>query len=148
MTMFHTTRWLSGIKAIAAISAIALSFPAAAVAQTNATDTNFSNDLYNFLQDQNAISHYMAVGIESQIGLTNAEIAQSMCVEMAAGGSVQDLYAAFMSGVEMGASNVHQADYAELEYAAQLYFGSVLNLGSAYYCPGYQAEVVRALQTL
>ncbi|MEM9947531.1 MAG: hypothetical protein AAF810_15955 [Cyanobacteria bacterium P01_D01_bin.36] len=150
MTLFGSTRWSAKVKAIALTSApiaLALFVPTTAIAQTS-TDQNFESDLYSFLQSQNTLSHYMATGIEQQIGMSNPEIAQSLCYEMAAGHSVQGLHADFLTGVQMMRSSVNPADYEELKYAAELYFGSVINLGSAYYCPEYQAEVVEGLSNL
>jgi len=147
MRIFGSSRWLKKVKAIAMMSAVALSVPTAAIAQTS-TDQSFEGDLYNFLQSENAIAHYMATNLEQQIGLSHAEIAQGLCYAMEGGESVQKLHADFLTGFQMQADNISAADYEELRYSAELYFGTVINLGAAYYCPSYHEGVIQALSAL
>lgn len=140
--MFNASKLLTGLKVLPLLGAMALSTPTAALAQTNANDQNFLNDMYSFLHGQDDLAHELANWMGDEM---NVYVAQSLCQEFASGRSAQSLYAEFNAGV---ISTMDAATYEQVDYATGLYIGSIMNLGSAYYCPEYQPQVVQALQSL
>lgn len=149
MKVLRSGNWLSVFQSLALLGAVVVFSPTAASAQTNHTDVNFLGDLYSFLESQNDLAHYIATSMEvSSISRVNAEGAQEVCDSLASGMSAQNIYNVFMSETLYDRRGTDIHTYEEIEYAVGLYFGSVMNLGSAYYCPNYHADVVQALRVL
>lgn len=156
MKIFSLVNWLAKIKTIAVMSVIALSFPAVAMAiptstrlaQASTTDQNFLKDLYSFLHSQDAIAYHLATEADVQENLIpNIAFAQAICFDIANGIEAEENYNLVMSDISTMASGMDQLAREEILYSASLYFGTVMNLGSAYYCPEYQAEIVQFLST-
>ncbi|MEO1394967.1 MAG: hypothetical protein AAFV90_18850 [Cyanobacteria bacterium J06634_5] len=138
-----------GFKRFVRLGAFALSVPlsvsTSAIAQT--TEQNYLNDLYSFLQGQDTLAYRTATYYETSNDL-NVWMAQSFCQDLANGGNTEAVYTEFMAGAMQAGSLPTQAATERLNYSVGLYIGSVMNLGSAYYCPQYQDQVVQALRNL
>ncbi len=143
MKVFNVSNFLAGLKVVSLLGAIALFSPTEAIAQPGIDDQNFLSDLYSFLQSEDSLSHELAYAMGDDM---NMMIAQSVCQELSSGRSPQSLYAEFNAGV---VNSVPDPEiYNQIDYSTGLYIGSIMNLGSAYYCPQYQPRVVQALQSL
>ncbi|MEL6604507.1 MAG: DUF732 domain-containing protein [Cyanobacteria bacterium J06614_10] len=143
---FRKTALRNSVRAIALSSLIALSAPAAASAQTSAADQEYLDSLYSFLQAQDNTAYGLAINEMRDEG--NIWIAKTFCQSFERGASPADVYSVYMSAVMNAIGPGSGAAYEQATYALGLYSGSVMNLGSAYYCPQYQPQVEQALRSL
>lgn len=137
---------MKGLKLGALLSAIVCSFPVAAIAQTNSTDSAYLNDLYSFLQSEDTITYTMAT--QSMSPADSVWAAQMFCDTFSSGVDPADAYAVYTSAA-IGQGETYGAHFTEeIAYAIGLYGGAVMNLGAAHYCPQHQQKVQQALNAL
>lgn len=134
------------LKLSVLLGAVAVLWPTTAIAQTTANDQAYINDLHSFLQTQDAITYTMAT--QAMTPEQNVWAAQMFCQTFASGVSPTDAYTTYTSAALSQASAYGQSFTDEMAYAVGLYGGTVMNLGSSYYCPEYQADVQQALSSL
>lgn len=133
-------------KFSALLAAALLVLPTAAAAQPTPTDQAYLDDLYRFLQTQDATTYSMAT--QTMSPEQNIWAAKTFCQTFSAGVSPSDAYAAYLSRA-IGSSALTESRLTdEMAYAVGLYGGTVMNLGASYYCPQYQLQVEQALQSL
>ena len=127
----------------ALFSALAISFPTAAVAQTTSADQAYLDDLYSFLENQDSITYTMATrGMSAE---QNIWAAQMFCQTLSSGVEPIDAYSAYTSAAVAQASSLGTTLTDEMAYAVGLYGGAVMNLGAFHYCPQFQPQVSQAL---
>jgi hypothetical protein len=116
----------------------------AAPAKAQSTHDYYLGDLYDFLaaNDQFAYTVAMEIGHE-----TNVMAAQELCIAYSEGLSPTDAYSWITTSIVSEATRYDVAFTNQQTYALNLYVGSVMNLGAAYYCPEYQPSVERALSS-
>ncbi|MEL6263186.1 MAG: hypothetical protein AAFR12_19180 [Cyanobacteria bacterium J06626_6] len=136
----------NGLRAIALSGLVTLSAPTAAAAQMSTADQDYLNSLYSFLQAQDTTAYGLATNEMRDEG--NIWIAQTFCQSFERGASPADVYSVYMSAVMDAIGPGSGEAYEQATYAIGLYSGSVMNLGSAYYCPQYQPQVEQALRSL
>jgi hypothetical protein len=142
---------MKGFKFSVLLSALAIALPTAAfaapvqIAQNTSADTAYLEDLYGFLQGQDSTTYAMAT--EAMTPEQSVWAAQMFCQTFSAGISPAEAYDIYTTSAVTEASN-YGAATEEMLYAIGLYGGAVMNLGSAHYCPEYQAQVAQALQAL
>ncbi|MFK8182773.1 MAG: hypothetical protein AB8B99_05310 [Phormidesmis sp.] len=130
----------------ALLGAVVCSLPMAAIAQTNAADSAYLNDLYSFLEREDSITYTMAT--QSMTPEDSVWAAQMFCDTFASGVAPADAYAVYTSAA-IGQGQTYGEHFTEeIAYAVGLYGGAVMNLGAAHYCPQYQPQVQQALQSL
>lgn len=126
------------------LGALALAAPTAAVAQTESVDRAFLNSLYSFLQEQDNLAYQVAV---SQVGdASNVWLAQGICIDFQNGLSPADGYDMMVNAALSQLQGLSGPAYEQASYSVALYGGTMMNLGSAYYCPQYQPAVEQALR--
>ncbi|MEO1634126.1 MAG: hypothetical protein AAFS04_03475 [Cyanobacteria bacterium J06631_9] len=135
-----------GFSLFALLGVAAVSVPTAAIAQYTSQDQQYLTDLYNFLQSQDELTYALAADEMGHEG--NIWVAQSFCSEFENGVSPEDVYSIFTSAALSQLQAPSAQAYEEIAYSIGLYGGSVMNLGSAYYCPQYQPQVEQALRSL
>lgn len=129
---------------------IALSMPTTALAQTTEADESFLQALYSFLETHSAGAHRLAISYEEHEATSNITTAKAVCGYYANGLGFQDAWNDFNfvpALFEDGQRNI-QASREQVEFIAQLYFGSVANLGAAYYCPEFHTQVIDDLRAM
>ncbi len=134
------------LKLSALIGAIACLLPTAALAQTNAADNAYLNDLYRFLEREDAVTYKMATQAMSPEDSVWA--ARMFCQTFASGASPADVYSAYTDAAISEAATYGSYLTEDVAYSIGLYGGAVMNLGSAHYCPYYQPKVEQALRAL
>ena len=137
---------MKGLKLSALISAIALSLPTVALAQTTPADRDYINDLFNFLENEDAITYELATQAMSPEDSVWA--AQMFCETFSAGVSPAAAFSVYTSAAIGEASNQGASITDEMAYAVGLYGGAVMNIGSTHYCPQYQTQVEQALRSI
>ena len=145
---------MKGFQFSAVLGAIALSISTVATttaanaqtAQPSPSDNAYLNQLYSFLESEDAITYAMAT--QSMTGEANVWAAQMFCRTFEAGVSPADAFSVYTSSAISQAAEQGVNITEEMAYAVGLYGGAVMNLGSAHYCPQYQADVEQALQSL
>mgnify|MGYP001793336959 CR=1 FL=1 len=149
---FRLMRRFAGLKRglglCLSVGVLAFGGPTAALAQVqiDATDRNFLNDLYTFLQGQDEMSYQLAAGIIGDE--TNVWLAKGVCLDFDRGLSPADGYDLFVTAARSQMHTIPLEQQAQAAYSVDLYGGSLMNLGSAYYCPQYQPQVEAALRAL
>lgn len=130
------------------VGMLTFSAPMAALAQVqiDANDRNFLNDLYNFLQGQDEMAYQVAAGFVGDE--TNVWLAKGVCLDFDRGLSPADGYELFVAAARSQMHTIPQDQQAQAAYSVDLYGGSLMNLGAAYYCPQYQPQVEAALRAL
>ena len=138
----RSLHWFAGIAGtVAAISVMA---PTAS-AQSSA-DQNYLNDLYSFLYEQDTLAYNAAT---QHLGnAVNIQIALDMCQAYRQGVQPADAFSFVTTYAMSEAANRGANLDGQGSYSLGLYVGTVMNLGSAYYCPEYQPNVVQALQSM
>ncbi|MEL6137034.1 MAG: hypothetical protein AAFR42_06455 [Cyanobacteria bacterium J06628_6] len=125
-------------------TATVLATAPAALAQS--ADQNYISDLYNFLGSQDELAYVVAA---EYIGADmNVYLAQSFCQAYREGVSPADAFSYFTTYAISEAANSGYALGDAEAYTLGLYAGSVMNLGAAYYCPEYSAQVEQALNAM
>ncbi|MEM9151007.1 MAG: DUF732 domain-containing protein [Cyanobacteria bacterium P01_F01_bin.3] len=133
-----------GVQIFTLLGAFALAAPTAAVAQTESVDRAFLNSLYSFLQEQDNLAYQVAV---SQVGdASNVWLAQGICIDFQNGLSPADGYDMMVNAALSQLQGLSGPAYEQASYSVALYGGTMMNLGSAYYCPQYQPAVEQALR--
>ena len=133
-----------GVQIFTLLGAFALAAPTAAVAQTESVDRAFLNSLYSFLQEQDNLAYQVAV---SQVGDdSNVWLAQGICIDFQNGLSPADGYDMMVNAALSQLQGLSGPAYEQASYSVALYGGTMMNLGSAYYCPQYQPAVEQALR--
>lgn len=144
---------MKGFKFSVLLSAVAIALPTAAlaqplpvrIAQNASANSAYLEDLYGFLQGQDSTTYTMAT--QAMTPEQSVWAAQMFCETFSSGISPTEAYSIYTASAVTEATN-YGADTEEMLYAIGLYGGAVMNLGSAHYCPEYQAQVVQALQAL
>ena len=115
-------------------------------AMAQSTDQSYINDLYNFLNSQDQVAYAVA---SQYLGADmNIYLAQSFCQAFRDGMPPGDAFSYFTTYSMSEAANRGYPVGDNEAYVLGLYAGSVMNLGSAYYCPEYQGQVQQALNAL
>ena len=134
---------MKGFKLPALLGAITCAIPAAAIAQTTSADGAYLDDLYSFLQREDAITYTMAT--QAMAPEDNVWAAQMFCQTFSSGVSPAEAYSVYTTAAINQASTYGEYFTEEAAYAIGLYGGAVMNLGAAHYCPQYQPQVEQAL---
>ena len=116
-----------------------------AIAQSSPSDSEYLNNLYDFLQGQDEVTYQMATTAMS--AEDNIWAAQMFCQTFELGANPSDVFAVYTSAA-VEEANARGGMTDEMAYAIGLYGGAVMNVGAAHYCPQYQPQVQQALQAL
>ena len=145
---FRLTGLRRGFQLCLSVGILALSAPTAALAQVqiDAADRNFLNDLYSFLQGQDAMAYQVAAGFVGDE--TNVWLAKGICLDFDRGLSPADGYALFVAAARSQMQNIPQQQYDQSAYSVDLYGGALMNLGAAYYFPKWRPPVYTALPSM
>ncbi len=115
-------------------------------AAAQSIDQSFVNDLYSFLGSQDDVAYTVA---SQYLGAdANVYLAQAFCQAFREGVSPGDAFSYFTTYAMSEAVNNGYPVGDNEAYVLGLYAGSVMNLGSAYYCPEYQGTVQQALNAM
>ena len=137
---------MKGFKLSALLGAITCALPTAAIAQTTPTDSAYLDDLYSFLQSEDAMTYTMAT--QAMTPEDNVWAAQMFCQTFDSGVSPAEAYSVYSTAAIDEASTYGEYFTEEAAYAIGLYGGAVMSIGAAYYCPEYQTQVEQALRSL
>ena len=124
---------------------IPAAFSTAAAAQTD-PNGDYLNNLFSFLQSQDATTYEMATS--AMTPAQNVWAAQMFCQTFSAGIAPSEVFAIYTASAIQEAETRGVALTDEMAYSVGLYGGAVMNIGAAHYCPQYQPQVQQALQSL
>ncbi|MEO1637246.1 MAG: hypothetical protein AAFS04_19425, partial [Cyanobacteria bacterium J06631_9] len=108
-------------------------------------DSSYISHLYSFLQSKDNMTYLMAT--QSMTESDSIQAAQMFCDTFESGVDPAEAFSAYTSTAIRQATSMGATMTEEMAYAVGLYGGAVMNLGTAYYCPEYQPQVERALQS-
>lgn len=118
--------------------------PQETLAQSSPIDGQYLDSLYSFLESSDDLAHEMAITEFSPAD--HISTAQAFCQVFEMGTTPTEAITAYFYGVIEEAEKQGLSDSEEVGYAAGLYGGAVMNIGSAYYCPEFQNQVKQALR--
>ena len=119
--------------------------PTQMLAQSSSVDRQYLDSLYTFLGDTDELAYNLAV--DEMGAADNIGAAQAFCEAFGLGVTPSEAIDIYISSAAEEADKL-ELDSEEIGYSVGLYGGAVMNIGSAYYCPEFQPQVLRALRGL